>query len=108
MKRTKVMMALVAALTAAPALAHEHGGHAAGIVREVSAERIVIETADGHRVTFSVTKDTRFTRSGAPARLEDVKPGERAAVQGERHGETLSALRVKLGAERAAPPPHGG
>lgn len=107
MKRTQLVMALVA-LAAAPALAHEHGGHAVGIVREVSAERIVIETADGHRVTFSVTKDTRFTRSGAPARPEDVKPGERAAVHGERHGETLSALRVKLGAERAVPAPHGG
>lgn len=108
MRRTRALLALITALAAAPAAAHEHGGKAMGVVREISAERIVIETADGHRVAFSVTKDTRFSRGSAPARREDVKPGERAAVHGERRGETLSALQVKLGAERAAPAPHGG
>ena len=72
-----------------------------GIVRDVSVQRLVIETPDGHRVAFSVTKDTRFTRGGAAARLEDVKPGERAAVHGERHGDTLDAVLVKLGAARS-------
>ena len=109
MRRTRGLLALIAALAAAPAAAHEHGGKAMGVVREISAERIVIETADGHRVAFAVTKDTRFSRGSAPARREDVKPGELAAVHGERHGEALSALRVKLGVEgAAAAAPHGG
>lgn len=109
MLRMRTLLALIAALAVAPALAHEHGGNAMGIVRDVSAERIVIETADGHRVAFAVTKDTRFSRGNEPARREDVKPGERAAVHGEKHGEALSALRVKLGAEKTpAPMPHGG
>jgi hypothetical protein len=84
--------------------AHEQGGRAVGVVRDVSAERLVIETADGHRVGFAVSKDTRFFRGHAPARLEDVKPGDRAAVEGKRDGGTLSALRVKLGTANARPP----
>ncbi len=104
MRRTRTLLALIAALAAAPAAAHEHVGNAMGIVRDVSAERIVIETADGHRVAFAVTNDTRFSRGGAPARREDVKPGERAAVHGEKEGEGLRALRVKLGTEDAPAP----
>lgn len=104
MKRTTMQIALIAALAAAPAAAHEKGGHAVGVVRDVSAERLVIETADGHQVAFAVTKDTRFSRGETPARLEDVKPGDRAAVHGKQDGGTLSALRVKLGAGHAGVP----
>ena len=109
MTRTLMLAApIAAALIAGTAAAHEQGGHAAGVVQEVSAERLVIETADGHRVAFAVTRDTRFSRGGAPAKLEDVKPGERAAVHGKQDGGRLSALRVKLGAPRSGAAERGG
>jgi hypothetical protein len=55
-------------------------------------------------VTYSVTKETRFTRGGAASWLEDAKPGERAAVHGEKRGGTLDALLVKLGPPGAGAP----
>ena len=99
MKRTMRFMALVGALAvAAPAAGHEKGNRAMGVVESASAEKIVIQTADGHPVAFTVTKDTQFFRGDVPARPEDVKPGQRAVVHGKRTGERLEAVRVKLGA----------
>ena len=98
MKRTMSFMALVVALAAAPAAGHEKGDRAMGVVESVSAERIVIQTADGHQVAFTITKDTRFFRGNEPAGRADVKPGQRAVVHGKRTGEQLEAARVKLGA----------
>lgn len=97
MKQTMTLVALVAALAAAPAAGHEQGDRAMGVVESVSAERLVIETADGHRVAFTITQDTRFLRGDEPVRREDVKPGQRAVVRGQRSGEQLVAVLVKLG-----------
>jgi hypothetical protein len=89
--------ALLAALAAAPALGHERGDRAMGIVESVSAEQIVIQATDGHSVAFTITPETRFFRGEAPARREDVRVGQRAVVQGKPAGERVEAVRVKLG-----------
>jgi hypothetical protein len=101
MKRKLKLMALLAALAATPAAAHEKGDRARGVVESVSAERIVIESADGHMVAFAITEETRFFRGGELAGREDVKPGQRAVVHGKRSGEELRAVQVKLGAAPA-------
>lgn len=98
MTRMRTFVTLVAVVVAAPAVGHENGSRALGIVENVSAERIVVETADGHPVAFTITKDTRFVRGDEPIRLEDVKPGQRVVVHGKRLGEELQAVRVKVGA----------
>ncbi len=96
------VLALAAALAAAPAAAHEKGGRAMGIVESVTAERIVVKAADGHPVAFTVTKETQFSRGEQPARADDVRVGERVVVHGKRAGERLEAVRVKLGAPTAS------
>lgn len=102
MKNTWKMGILAAALAAAPAAAHEKGDRAMGIVESATAERIVLKAADGHAVAFTVTPETRFLRGESPARPQDVRVGERAAVNGKRSGETIQAVRVKLGPASAA------
>lgn len=97
-----ILFAALTSLVAAPAVAHEHGDRAMGVVASATAERIVIKTADGHPVTFSVTPETRFLRGESPARPEDVRAGERAVVHGKRVGEALEAVLVKLGPASAA------
>lgn len=92
-----ILFAAFAALAARPAVAHEQGDRAMGVVLSVTTDRIVIKTADGHPVTFTVTPETIFLRGESHARPEDVRPGERAVVHGKRVGETLQAVRVKLG-----------
>ena len=102
MKRTSRILALVAALFAAPpSSAHEQGDRAMGVVESVTADRIVIKAADGHSVAFTITPETRFFQGQKSARLEDVQVGQRAVVHGKRDGETIEAERVKLGAAKA-------
>jgi hypothetical protein len=95
--RTGILLAAFAALAARPAVAHERGDRAMGVVASVTTDRIVIKTADGHPVTFSVTAETLFFRGDSPARPQDVRTGERAVVHGKRVGKALQAVRVKLG-----------
>jgi hypothetical protein len=96
MKRWWMMGALVAALAASPAVAHEKGDRAMGVVASLTAERIVIRASDGHTVEFAITPETIFVRGDRPARREEVRLGERAVVHGKRRGDSLGAVRVKL------------
>lgn len=102
MNRRLKVVALVVSLIAGPALAHEKGGHAMGVVESVTPERIVVRTGDGHDVAFDVTGETRFYKGEKPARAEDVRVGQRAVVHGRRAGEVLQAVEVKLGAAPAS------
>jgi hypothetical protein len=97
MNRAAKLIALVAALAAAPALGHERADRALGVVEKVDAQQIVLKGRDGHPVTFALTPDTRFLRGGKPAKAGDVKVGERAVVHGRKAGERVEALEVKLG-----------
>lgn len=102
------MLGLVAALAfATPALAHEAGGHNRGTVERVTASELALKTSDGHPVVYKLSPDTRFERGGAAIKLEDVKVGERAVVEGKGHGTNLAASRVKL-APAAQEPGHAG
>jgi hypothetical protein len=93
--------ALLAALAATPALAHETGGRAVGIVQSVTPERIVVRASDGHEVPCVVTLATRFVRDAKPARIEDVEVGQRVVVHGNRSGALIEATEVKLGPKPA-------
>jgi hypothetical protein len=103
MRRIWRLLALVAALAAAPAAAHDpKGDRALGVVDSVTPERIVVKAADGHTLEFAVTPKTRFVRGKKPARLDGVRVGERAVVHGKKAGERVEAVEVKLGAASAA------
>lgn len=69
-------------------------------MKEVTASSLVVTTADGHEAAFTITAETRFRRGDAPARREDVHPGERAVVHGKTHGDHLDATEIRLPAER--------
>jgi hypothetical protein len=100
MKPSSKVLALVAALAAAPAAAHERADRAMGVVESVTPERIVVKARDGHAVGFSITPETRFTRGAKPVRAEDVRVGERAVVHGKKAGGGVEAVEVKLGGSR--------
>lgn len=95
------LLALLAALAAGPAAAHERGDRAMGVIESVTKERLVVKAADGHSVEFAVTPATTFSLGDKPARLEDARQGQRAVVHGRRAGGGAEAVRVKLGAPPA-------
>jgi hypothetical protein len=96
MTRTLRTLAVAATLATAPALAHEKGGRAMGVVESVTASRIAIKTSDGHVVEFELTPETRFSRGSTTVPAADVRVGARAVVHGARKGDVLQAIDVKL------------
>ncbi len=101
MARFITVLAAVAAMAAVTsARAHEGGVDVRGVVKAVTPQRIEVATAKEVRA-FAITPATEFVKGGAPARREDVRPGDRVVVHGrERTGRTEAVL-VKIG----TPPP---
>ena len=62
MKRWFAGALVVTALMAGSALAHEGGAHVRGVVKEVTAEGLVVATPAGEAVTIALTPGTRLTR----------------------------------------------
>lgn len=100
MHKVFVTVLLALAITA-PAFAHDGGHHVKGVIKEVTAEKLVITEATGKDVAFVITKTTEFFREGKPVKREDAKPGERAVVHGAAGGGTTAA-EVMLGVAPAA------
>jgi hypothetical protein len=85
------------ALLAGVARAHEDGVHARGVVKEITAERIVVATADGKATPFALGPETKILRGKDSVAADAVRPGERAVVHASRKGGRLEATEVKLG-----------
>lgn len=104
MSRTLKSLAILAALVAGTAAAHEKGsGRAMGVIASVSPERVAIKTSDGHVVEFALTPETRFTQGKARVGAERARVGARAVVLGARKGEALTAVEVRLAPLESAP-----
>lgn len=104
MSRALKALAILAALAAGPAAAHEKGGdRAMGIIASVSPDRLAIRTSDGHVVEFAVTPATRFTQGDARVGAERARAGGRAVVHGARSGTALRAVEVRLAPVEGAP-----
>ena len=95
-----VLAAVAAMAVATTARAHEGGVDVRGVVKAVTPEGVEVATAKEVRA-FAITPATEFVRGGAPARREDVRPGDRVVVHGRERGGRTEAVLVKIG----APPP---
>lgn len=85
------------ALLGGAARAHEGGTHARGVVKEISAERIVLTPPKGEPLEFALGKETRILRGNERVPVDAVRTGERAIVHASRQGDRLVATDVKLG-----------
>jgi hypothetical protein len=100
MSRILKVMALIVPVLGGPALAHEEGDRAMGVVQSLTPDRIVIQTSDGHAVSFTVDAETSFFVGEKHVTAAEVRPGQRAVVHGKRRGVGLTAVRVKLAPPR--------
>ena len=71
--------------------------HQRGTVTAVSATSIALKSEDGFVATYAVNDETRVYRDRKPARIGDVKVGERAGVMAVKSGETKLARWVVVG-----------
>ncbi len=91
-----VFIAGAVLFTSSRITAHEGNEHVRGVVTAISATSIAVETAPKTTKTLTVTAKTVFTKSGKPAKLDDVKVGDRVVIDVPEH--TTEAKLVQFGA----------
>jgi hypothetical protein len=94
----KRLIALVVSVGLAGTIAFAHGGneHVRGVVTQISAQSITVQTADKATKTLTLTDKTVFERAGKAAHLADVKVGDRVVIDVRQ--KTTNALLIKIGA----------
>jgi hypothetical protein len=98
----KRLLALAAPIVLAATFAFAHGGneHVRGIVTQISAQSITVQTADKASKMLAVTAKTTVQRSGKTAHLADVKVGDRVVIDVPE--KTTDALLIQIGAPTKA------
>lgn len=103
----KTIQRLAAALllcSAAPALAHEGGVDARGVVVTVDGGDIAVRGADGKEQHFAVTAETRVVVDGNGAKVSDLRPGMRAVVHARKGSDRLEASSIRASAAKTPQP----
>ena len=100
----KQLTTLATAIVLAGTLAFAHGGneHVRGVVTQISAQSITVQTADKATKTLTLTDKTTIQRDGKSAQLADVKVGDRVVIDVPQ--KTSNALLIQIGAAKSSPP----
>ena len=82
-------------------LAHGDNEHLRGVVTQISASSVTVQTADKATKTLTITAKTTFEQSGKTAHLADLKVGERVVIDVPE--KSSEALLIKFGPAPKAP-----
>ena len=96
MKMTITTMVLFLVFTTLAA-AHGSEQHVMGTVTAMSANSISVKTSKNETTTVALTTDTKFIKSGSPAKATDLKVGDKVVIHAEKAGDKLTAHTVKFG-----------
>jgi hypothetical protein len=100
MKKTLItFVAVVLAFCGTMALAHEGNEHVRGVVTQVSAQTVTVQTAPKVTKTLTLSETTTFKKAGKAAHLADLKVGDRVVIDVPK--KTTQATLIQIGA--AAP-----
>jgi len=93
-----------AAFLIAGSLVFAHGGneHVRGVVTQISAQSITVQTSATTPRTLTLSQKTTFKRAGKDAQLSDLKVGDRVVVDVPE--KKNDALLIQIGP--ANPPAH--
>jgi len=106
MKRTLALTAALAVVLSGLALAHGAGEHVKGTVTALTVNSITVQTPEKETIKLSFDSETKFIKSGKPAKAADLKVGDRVVVDVHEMKDTLHANVVRFGApSQAAPSP---
>ena len=98
----KHLILIVATVLVAGTLlvAHEGSDHVRGTVTALSAQAVTVQTTAKATSVLTLTSKTTFTKGGKPARLADLKVGDRVVVEVPKG--TKTAEEVQIGTAVAA------
>jgi hypothetical protein len=113
MKLRLSLLALLFALVTGAAFAHGNKVHVRGTVEKISADSVVVKTADGKSVEVKFAASTVFlSRSNnedKPAKAGDLAAGDLVVIHATAKDKTLEADEIKFSvaaaAKRATPAP---
>jgi ribosomal protein S1 len=87
---------LTGSVAAAPLLAHNGNEHVRGVVTQVSAQSITVQTTAKATRTLTLSQKTVFKQAGKDVHLADLKVGDRVVVDVPE--KTNDATLVQIGA----------
>jgi Domain of unknown function (DUF5666) len=113
MKARTLILIVCLALAAVAAMAHGGEEHIMGTVTKVTDKSITVKTTAKEPVTVNVVAATKFIRGKAPAKITDLRVGDRVVIHAtEGADEKLVADTVEFAAaakpaQAVAPPKKG-
>src|SRR3981189_469867 len=106
MKLRISMLALLFALAMGTAFAHGNKVHVRGTVEKISADSVVVKTADGKSVEVKFAASTVFlsraNNEDKPAKAGDLAPGDLVVIHATPKDNTLEADEIKFSAPAAS------
>ena len=95
------LIAFIVSLVLGGAIAYAHGGndHVRGVVTQISAQSVTVETAPKVTRTLTLSEKTTYKQGGKAAHLADLKVGDRVVIDVPE--KSAQALLIQIGA--AAP-----
>ena len=80
------------------AVAHGDMEHVFGTVMKITDESLEVKLRDGTIKNVIVDDGTKFMKGNSPATKNDVVVGSRVVIHAHKHGDSLHAAEVKIGA----------
>ena len=97
-------LALTIVFAGALVFAHGDNEHVRGVVTQVSAESVTVQTGPKASKTLTLNAKTAFKQGGKAAHLADLKVGDRVVI--DVPVKTTTASLVQIGTAAAAPAAH--
>ena len=108
MKLRLSLLALLFVLTSSTAFAHGNKVHVRGTIEKISADSLVVKTADGKSVEVKFAASTVFvSRSNnedKPAKAGDLAAGDLVVIHATPKDSSLEADEIKFSVSAAAKP----
>jgi hypothetical protein len=103
MKLRFVLLLAFAALFTNAVIAHGDKKHVMGTLEKITADSVVVKTADGKSVEVKLVSGTMYvSRDGKTSKLSDLAVGQRVVIHATPDGDTLSADEIKFSPPGAA------
>ena len=94
-------LCFISVLLTATVYAHAGMQHIKGTVKAIAADSITVETTTQQTQVVTVNSSTKFTKSGKPSSLAELKAGDLVVIHAKLADKKLVAAEVNFG----APPP---
>src|SRR5260370_13255697 len=101
-------LVLLVVLATGTAFAHGNKVHVSGTVEKISADSVVVKTADGKSVEVKIAASTvflsRVNNEDKPAKAGDLAAGDRVVIHATPKDNTLEADKIKFSVPAPANP----